>query len=148
MAAEPGAGGPWFAVARVEPVGAAHGYSYLVDGKAFGGSNDLAVYGRDSYVQASVPKGTLSAKLIHTSKIYDGMKSEYWVYVPAQYDAKVPAAVMVFQDGGGYINREGGWRAVNVIDSLIAQKKIPVMIAVFMNPGSIEDSPGTPTFPS
>jgi len=29
------------------------------------------------------------------------MKSEYWIYVPAQYDPKAPAALMVFQDGGG-----------------------------------------------
>jgi len=32
--------------------------------------------------------------------------------------------------------------ALNVIGNLIAQKKIPVMIAVFINPGS----PGTPTY--
>jgi hypothetical protein len=32
--------------------------------------------------------------------------------------------------------------ALNVIDNLIAQKKIPVMIAVFINPGSS----GTPTY--
>jgi hypothetical protein len=34
-----------------------------------------------------------SDKLLHTSKIYDGMKSEYWVYVPAGYDPQVPAAL-------------------------------------------------------
>jgi enterochelin esterase family protein len=32
------------------------------------------------------------------------------------------------------------------MDNLIAQKKIPVMIAVFINPGDIADSPGTPTY--
>jgi len=31
---------------------------------------------------------------------------------------------------------------------LIAQKKIPVMICVFINPGDIEGSPGTPTYNS
>ena len=36
--------------------------------------------------------------------------------------------------------------ALNVIDNLIAQKKIPVMICVFINPGDIEGSPGTPTY--
>ena len=82
----------------------------------------------------------------HTSKIYDGMKSEYWIYVPAQYDPQTPAALMVFQDGGGYIDREGNNPALNVIDNLIAQKKIPVMICVFINPGDIADSPGTPTY--
>jgi enterochelin esterase family protein len=66
--------------------------------------------------------------------------------VPAQYDPKTPAAVMVFQDGGGYIDRNGNNPTLNVIDNLIAQKKIPVMICVFINPGDITDSPGTPTY--
>jgi len=35
---------------------------------------------------------------------------------------------------------------LNVIDNLIAQKKIPVLIAVFINPGDISESPGTPTY--
>jgi enterochelin esterase-like enzyme len=74
------------------------------------------------------------------------MKSEYWIYVPAQYDPKVPAAMMVFQDGGGYTDRGGNNPTLNVVDNLIAQKKIPVMIAVFINPGDITDSPGTPTY--
>ena len=33
-----------------------------------------------------------------------------------------------------------------MIDNLIAQKKIPVMIAIFISPGDITDSPNTPTF--
>jgi enterochelin esterase-like enzyme len=52
----------------------------------------------------------------------------------------------VFQDGGGYTHRDGSNPALNVIDNLIAQKKIPVMIVVFINPGDIKDSPDTPTF--
>jgi enterochelin esterase family protein len=88
----------------------------------------------------------LSAKILHTSKIYDGMKSEYWIYVPAQYDPHTPTALMVFQDGEWYLDRNGNNPALNVIDNLIAQKKIPVMIAVFINPGDIAGSPGTPTF--
>ncbi len=84
--------------------------------------------------------------MIHTSKLYDGMKSEYWIYVPAQYDPNTPAALMVFQDGEGYTERNGNRRILNVIDNLIAQKKIPVMICVFINPGNISDAPGTPTY--
>jgi enterochelin esterase family protein len=99
-----------------------------------------------SYQQPGVPSGTLSPKLFHSSKIYDGMKSEYWIYVPAQYDPHTPAALMVFQDGGGYLDRNGNNPALNVIDNLTAEKKIPVMIAVFINPGDIETAPGTPTF--
>jgi len=136
----------WYAAARMEKVGKLHSFHYLIEGKEFGGRLDLPAFGPLSYLQPGVPSGTLSAKIVHTSKIYDGMKSEYWIYVPAQYDPRVPAAVMVFQDGGGYTDREGNNPALNVIDNLIAQKNIPVMIAVFINPGDISDSPGTPTF--
>ena len=136
----------WFAAARIEAVGKLHSFYYMLDGKKFGGTLDLPTFGPDSYQQPGVPSGTLSNKIIHTSKIYDGMKSEYWIYVPAQYDAKTPAALMVFQDGGWYVDPKGDRQTLNVIDNLIAQKKIPVMICVFIDPGDISDSPGTPTY--
>ena len=140
------AGGLWYAVAKIEALGALHAFYYQIAGAKFGGRLDLPAFGPDSYLQAGVPSGKLSEKLIHASKIYDGMKSEYWIYVPAGYDPKVPAALMVFQDGGGYIQRDGNNPALNVIDNLIAQKKIPVMICVFINPGDVTDAPGTPTY--
>jgi enterochelin esterase-like enzyme len=96
--------------------------------------------------QPGVPTGTLSDRLTLHSQIYDGMVSDYWIYVPAQYDSKKPAAVMVFQDGEGYLNRKGGHPALNVLDNLIAARKIPVVIAIFTNPGDISASPGTPTY--
>jgi len=136
----------WYASAHIEPLGKLHSFHYLIDGQKFGGRLDLPAFTQDSYQQPAVPAGKLSDRIIHTSKIYDGMKSEYWIYVPAQYDPKIPAALMVFQDGGGYIDRNGNNPALNVIDNLIAQKKIPVLIAVFINPGDITDSPNTPTF--
>jgi len=136
----------WYVAAKIPQVGRLHSFYYLVDGIKFGGRLDVPAFDELSYQQPGVPAGVLSDKIIHTSKIYDGMKSEYWTYVPAQYNAKVPAALMVFQDGGGYILRDGSRPALNVIDNLIAQKKIPVVIAVFINPGDIAESPGTPTF--
>jgi enterochelin esterase-like enzyme len=123
-----------------------HSFHYLIGGTKHGGRLDLPVFGPVSYLQPGIPSGTLSQKTVHTSKIYDGMKSEYRVYVPAQYDPKVPAALMVFQDGGWYLDRDGNNPALNVIDNLIAGKRIPVLIVVFIDPGDISDSPGTPTF--
>jgi enterochelin esterase-like enzyme len=136
----------WYASAHIEPAGKLHNFSYLINGVKFGGRLDLPAFTPLSYQQPGVPSGTLSPKLFHTSKIYDGMKSEYWTYVPAQHDPHTPAALMVFQDGEWYLDRDGKNPALNVIDNLIAQKKIPVMIAVFINPGEIESSPGTPTY--
>jgi enterochelin esterase-like enzyme len=136
----------WYASAHIEPVSRLHSFHYLVNGQKFGGRLDLPAFGPLSYLQPGVPSGKLSASIVQTSKIYDGMKSEYWIYVPAQYDPKVPAALMVFQDGSGYTDRNSNNPSLNVIDNLIAQKKIPVIICVFINPGDISASPNTPTF--
>jgi enterochelin esterase family protein len=138
--------GLWYSTARIEPLGKLHAFHYRIDSHDFGGTLDLPAFGPLSYLQPGVPSGTLSEKITHVSKIYDGMKSEYWVYVPSQYNPKTPAALMVFQDGEAYIHRDGNNPALNVIDNLIAQKKIPVMICVFINPGDIGGSPATPTY--
>jgi enterochelin esterase-like enzyme len=136
----------WYANAHIEPVGRLHSFYYVVGGAHFGGRLDLPAFGALSYLQPGVPSGKLSEKIVHTSKIYDGMKSEYWIYVPVQYDARTAAALMVFQDGQGYTDRDARNPALNVIDNLIAERRIPVMICVFINPGDIEGSPGTPTY--
>jgi len=138
--------GLWYAAVHIEPVGRLHAFYYVVGGAHFGGGLDLPAFGALSYLQPGVRSGVLSENIVHSSKIYDGMKSEYWIYVPAQYDARTAAALMVFQDGQAYAHRDGGNPALNVIDNLIAQKKIPVIICVFINPGDIEGSPGTPTY--
>jgi enterochelin esterase-like enzyme len=136
----------WYGVARIEQLGKLHSFYYLVNGAKFGGKLDVPAFGPLSYLQAGVPSGTLSEKITHTSKIYQGMKSEYWIYVPAQYRPETPAAVMVFQDGGFYTDRNSNLPVLSALDNLIAQKRIPVMICVFINPGDVSDSPGTPTF--
>ncbi len=136
----------YVATAQIQALGTLHRFSYRVAGKPFGGRLDLPAFTADHYPQPGVPQGTLSPKLSHTSKLYDGMQSDYWIYVPAQYDPKTPAALMVFQDGSGYGNRDGDHGILNDLDNLIAQKKIPVMIAVFIDPGDISAHPGTPTY--
>lgn len=135
----------WIARTQLR-TGFSHSFYYTIDGKRFGGSYDVPAYGPDSYEQPGVPKGALSEKMIHKSKIYDGMESEYWVYVPAQYDASKPACLMVWQDGGGHVNRGSVARVQNVIDNLTFQGKIPVMISIFTNPGDISNAVGTPTY--
>jgi len=68
------------------------------------------------------------------SKIYPGVKRRYGrggsVYVPAQYVPGTAAPFIVVQDGLAY----GGY-VVPALDNLIAEKKIPVVIAIFINSG-------------
>jgi enterochelin esterase-like enzyme len=136
----------WFVVAELPKQGAIHSFFYLIQGQRIGGSNDLAVFDPLAYLQPNVPSGTLSQPLLQTSKIYDGMQTTYWTYIPEQYDPKVPAALMVIQDGQYYMGRDGGIPFLNVVDNLMAQKKIPVIIFVFVSPGKIANAPGTPTY--
>lgn len=53
---------------------------------------------------------------------------------------------MVWHDGEGKVDRNGDSRAQIVIDNLTHQKKIPVMISVFISPGDIGGAKGTPAY--
>jgi hypothetical protein len=64
--------GIWFATAQLQ-TGRNHHFYYLVDGKPMGGDRNVIAYGPDSYQQSGVPQGVMSPKMVHTSKIYDGM---------------------------------------------------------------------------
>src|SRR2546423_10340205 len=86
--------------------------------------------GPDSQVQEGVAKGKVT-KQHWVSKIFEGTERDWWVYVPAQYDGNKPACLMVFQDGGGYVNEKGQSRATTVFDNLIAKKEMPVTIGIF-----------------
>jgi enterochelin esterase family protein len=128
----------WYGTASLQ-TGTTHSFHYEIDGKSFGGRTDVPAFGRDSYERPDVPKGTLYGKFVHTSRIYPEMRSDYWVYVPAQYNPSVPAAVMVWQDGEVLVPRQVPSRAQIVFDNLTHQKKIPVIIHVLISPGFVAD---------
>jgi enterochelin esterase-like enzyme len=92
--------------------------------------------GPDSMRQEGVPKGKVT-KHHWKSKVFAGTERDYWLYVPAQYDGKTPACVMVFQDGGNYVKEDGQLRVPIVFDNLIHKNEMPVTIGVFVNPGVI-----------
>jgi hypothetical protein len=94
------------------------------------------VLGPDSQPQAHVPVGKVLEFTLADSKTFPGFEHRWSLYIPAQYDVRKPAALMVFQDGGWYVQRDGLWRVPVVLDNLIARKELPVMAAVFVNPGA------------
>jgi enterochelin esterase family protein len=97
--------------------------------------------GPDSLEQEGVPKGELRGPFVLPSAAYPGTQHTYWVYVPAQYSPAQPASLMVFNDGQAFKNPTGNIRARNVLDNLIHRREIPVMLAVFINPGRRPDQP-------
>jgi enterochelin esterase family protein len=94
--------------------------------------------GPDSMEHKGVPQGKVT-KHTHKSEIFEGTTRDWWVYVPAQYDGRTPACVMVFQDGGGYQSTSGSYHATIVFDNLIDKKEMPVTIGIFVNPGVFPD---------
>lgn len=71
-----------------------------------------------------------------TSRALKGSRRA-WTYVPAGYDASNELYPTVyFLDGGNYVD----WMAVpSVLDRLIAAKRIPPVIAVFVEPGNRQE---------
>ena len=126
-------GNLWYRTGQLK-TGTAHAFYYMINGARFGGNFNVPALAPEAYEDPGVPRGKLSGKMVHTSKIYQDTRSDYWVYTPAQYNPSKPAALMVFQDGQNPANRERSSVQI-VIDNLTQRKKIPVMVAVFISPG-------------
>ena len=137
-----GTSGVFAAVANLSH-GAAMTWHYEVGPDRRLGGSQLEVYEThpDSRERPDVPKGTVKQMPSWQSKIFEGTKRDWWVYVPAQYRPENPATVMVFQDGAGpkdYVP--------TVFDNLIAKGDIPVMVGIFINPGIRADGSANRSF--
>src|SRR3978361_165521 len=110
---------------------------------AAGPPNPQAHYHRGpaSYPRDGVPRGEVRGPFTLPSDAYPGTQHTYWVYVPAQYDPAVPAALMVYQDGQAFKDEKGDMRAQNVMDNLIYRRQVPFMLGVVSNPGRPPDQP-------
>jgi len=120
-----------YALVRTLSSGTAYTWHFEAGNRRFGGSQ-LEVWEThpDSREHPGVPKGVVTQMPAWESKIFNGTKRDWWIYVPAQYRAETPAAVMVFQDGAG----PRAW-VPTVFDNLIAKKDMPVTVGVFIEPG-------------
>jgi enterochelin esterase-like enzyme len=104
-------------------------------------TDDVYKLGPDSAPQEGVPQGKVTDWEQLPSEAYPGTLHDFCVYVPAQYDATKPTALMIFQDGQAWLRLTGDYRVPYVFDNLIYRREMPVTIAVFINPGR---TPGQP----
>lgn len=130
------AGSLWVVESRLK-TGTAHKYVWIADGRRFGGDYNLPAFGPDSYAQPGVPQGKLTGPIQVPSRIYPGVTANVWFYVPAQWDGVTPLAVQVWGDGQNFTDpRPGRWRVLETLDNLTAQKRIPLMVNIFIQPGT------------
>jgi enterochelin esterase-like enzyme len=104
--------------------------------------DDQYQLGPDSQIQLGVPQGAVREVTFPPSKIYPGYTHRAWLYIPAKYSGQAPIALMVFQDGGTFVSRDGPWRVPTVLDNLIQRRELPMMAAVFVEPGRSEHDDG------
>src|SRR5580658_3950400 len=108
-------------------------------------TDDVYSLGPDSLPHEGVPRGKVIGPLTLASQVFTNTTRHYWIYVPAQYDPKQPADLMIFQDGQAFVGPAGEYRIPCVFDNLIYRREMPVTIGVFINPGhrpdQLESSP-------
>lgn len=107
-------------------------------GLCAGAAEPVDAHGPDSQRRDGVPRGTVT-RHEWRSTVFAGTVREYFVYVPAQYEGKRPAAVMVFQDGHTFVKEGGDYRVPVVFDNLIHAGEMPVTVAIMINPGVFGD---------
>src|SRR5215469_6767349 len=99
-------------------------------------TDNVYLLGPDSQPHEGTPRGKVIGPLTLASHVFTNTTRNYWIYVPAQYDSKTPASLMIFQDGQAFVSpTNGDYRIPNVFDNLIYRREMPVTIAVFVNPG-------------
>ena len=123
----------WIALTRLE-TGTSHAFYFLVDGKPLK-RGDVRAYTPQHYQQPGVQQGRLSEKFVHTSKIYAGMKSDWWYYTSPGVEPGKPAALMVWQDGHRFAMRDSPSRLFMVTENLVHQNVIPPMVHLLIAPG-------------
>jgi enterochelin esterase-like enzyme len=88
------------------------------------------------HIRPGVPAGAVHEFTMNSadSKIYPGVKSAYErkvaVYIPTQYVVGTDAPFIVAQDGMDYRKTLPA-----ILDNLIAERRLPVMIAILINSG-------------
>lgn len=93
----------------------------------------------EAVVQPEIAEGKIEHFQCKSTGVYPGTIRNVSVYVPANYDAAKPTALMVFQDGHAYLGRKGDFKTPTVFDTLIARGEMPPTIGVFIDPGVFAD---------
>jgi len=95
---------------------------YSEESKIYPGIVRIHDMQRDAHGNYIAPPGGLSAPGRYERHVY--------VYIPRQYVPGTPAPFMVVQDGRSYVKR-----MVNIMDNMIAAKRLPPMVLILADSG-------------
>ena len=97
----------------------------------------------EAFVAEGTPRGEVkSFRDWARSQVFPGTQRDLWIYTPVGFSPDgPPPALTVFNDGAGYLNRDGPVRAAAVFDTLIAAGEMAPTVGVFVMPGRLEGAP-------
>ena len=95
----------------------------------------------EAYPRPGAPSGRVkSYSAWDQATVFAGTRRDLWIYTPPAFEAVADEpALIVFNDGGGYLDRDGAVRAAAVLDTLANAGEIAPTVAVFVNPGALAD---------
>ena len=91
----------------------------------------------DAHEKAEVPKGRVYEFYLSNSVRFPGTERRWWLYVPPHANRIRELPLMVFQDGALFVSHDGPVRIPTVLNNLIGKREVPIMAAVFLEPGVI-----------
>jgi enterochelin esterase-like enzyme len=95
----------------------------------------------EAYPRPGTPEGAIASyPAWGGAKVFPGTVRDVSVYTTPGLDRTQPAALLVCQDGAGYLAPKGPVRAAQVLDVLFAKGQIGPTVAVFVNPGQLTGS--------
>ena len=102
----------------------------------------------EAFPADDVPRGKVASYPGWTgAKVFPATERDVWIYTPPGFDPAGPApALMVFNDGGWYVDRAGAIRAAAVFDSLIHAGETGPVVGVFVMPGKSASNPQQRSF--
>ena len=90
----------------------------------------------EAYARDGVPSGeVLSFKNWDQSSVFANTRRDIWVYKSSGADVAECLNLMVFNDGAGYLGRNGSVRATTVLDNLFNAGELAPTLGIFINPG-------------
>ena len=99
----------------------------------------------EAYPRPGTPEGAIAVyPAWNGAKVFPGTTRDVSVYTTPGLDRTQPAALLVCQDGAGYLAPNGPVRAAKVLDVLTAKGQIGPTVAVFVNPGQLTGSDEPP----
>ena len=87
------------------------------------------------------PGADMASGKVHSFRAWESQRyfkdtiRDIWLYLPANQDDLSALNLIVCNDGGGYLDRQGAVRATAVLDTLHHQRRIAATAAIFIMPG-------------